>query len=156
MHLISSGMTYVINEAYDGFPPHSQTVWKPKLAKISDMGITQVLRALIKSFWQCIRLENPINFDHITDILTIYPIIFSIGKSGPTKNWPYSRKDLISGDHITGSQCNLDRICQDLMDRAETTMANSTNSTHAVEIAKHPYSLTRRQTGQTTTRLSKL
>ena len=62
--------------------------------------------ALSQSLLQWIWLEYPMKIDHITRNLTIYPKIFTIGKLGSTKNLPNTRKDLISEDHITGTQCS--------------------------------------------------
>ena len=42
--------------------------------------------------------------------MTFYPKIVSIGKLGQTQNWTNTRKDHISEDHITGTECIFKRI----------------------------------------------
>ena len=67
-------------------PDHSQAILRPKWS--SNVHISHLTNRF------CSKLD--LISDHISGILTLYQKNFTVGKSGPTKNWPYTQKDLIS------------------------------------------------------------
>ena len=69
------------------------------------MGKNVRYRQYFNQFYYVLGLNIPRNLTKYPEIWPYIRKIFTIKKSGPTKNWPNTRKDLISEDHITGSQC---------------------------------------------------
>ena len=82
----------------------------PKVQKTSVIIVCQQIHS-IPDIWST--LGPPKNWPctrNSGQILDIWSISVYSGKSGPPKNWPNNRKDHISDDHITGTECRSNGI----------------------------------------------